>query len=130
MPKDTEEVINTIDSEIIAKINKSNASRIKIIAKYIYEMGYKNIGIYKLASKAESDDIRNSSTIALIKELQKYDMSIYIYTTTEMHISGCNDIDTIENLFELSEIVLANRIDEIIDSYRDKIFTRDIFSTN
>jgi UDPglucose 6-dehydrogenase len=130
LPKDTEEAIITIDSEMISKINDSNQNRINEIARYIIQMGYKNIGVYKLVSKSGSNRICNSSTIKVINELRKYNKKIYIYDLNNNYIEGCNNVKTIKELFHLSDIVLANRIDKKIEKYKEKIFTRDIFSIN
>ena len=130
LPKDTEEVINSINSKMISQINVSNLFRIQSLAKHICELGFNNIGVYKLSSKIESSGIRNSSTILLIEALKKCNKNVYIYDSIDFIIEGCVRINSIERLFELSDIVIANRLDNHVKQYKDKIFTRDIFSRN
>ena len=130
LPKDTEEVSNSVESILIKSINKSNQTRVHEIAQYIINKGYKKIGIYKISSKAGVSSARNSATIHLIDEFKKANLKLFVYDISEVSISGCTIVNNVQELFLASDIVLANRIEPELEKYREKVFTRDIFSRN
>ncbi|MDR4969298.1 MAG: nucleotide sugar dehydrogenase, partial [Acholeplasmataceae bacterium] len=130
LPKDTEEVINSLNTKLISQINNSNSYRIENIINHILKCGYKKIGVYKLSSKTGSKGIRNSSTIILIDALKKHGIEIYVYDPENQTINDWIRVESTKKLFEITDIVIANRIDDSIKKYKDKIFTRDIFSCN
>jgi UDPglucose 6-dehydrogenase len=130
LPKDTEEVSNSLDSILIRSINVSNQTRIKDIAQYLTNNGYKKIGIYKISSKSGVTSARNSATIHLIEELIRSNIELFVYDDSIVNINGCTVVNNVQELFHVSEIVLANRMEPELDKYKDKVFTRDIFSRN
>lgn len=130
LPKDTEEVSSSIQTCLIEKINESNINRIKTIAQYLVDKGFKKIGIYKLSSKIGAKGIRNSSTILLIEILKELNAKVFIYSHTNLVIDGCEYIDNLSELYNQTEIIIANRVDKDIEEYKEKVFTRDIFNRN
>ncbi|MBU1144730.1 MAG: nucleotide sugar dehydrogenase, partial [Firmicutes bacterium] len=123
LPKDTEEVKNSIDSILIENINKSNINRTFEIAQFLSGKGYRKIGIYKLASKSRVSSNRNSATILLIEELKKTNVELFVYDQNEVNIAGCTSVNDLEELFRLSDIVIANRVEKELEKYKDKVFS-------
>lgn len=130
LPKDTEDVINSIDSVLIKQINHSNQFRMNGIVEHIMDKGCTKIGVYKLSSKSGSNGVRNSSTILIINELVKRGIEVRVYDPNNSRIEALHYVESIEQLFETSQMVIANRIDHDVRQYQDKIFTRDLFNRN
>ncbi len=130
LPKDTEDVINSIGSTVITRINESNLKRINEIANYLEGKGYRKIGVYKLSSKSGASGNRNSAMLYLIEMLKNFDLEIYIYDQDNNFISGCIQVEDLNELFAVTDIVIANRVEKELEKYRDKVFTRDLFSRN
>ena len=69
-----------------------------------------------------------------ISIIQKLDASIKIIIfepfVKESHIIGCDVYPSLINFLELSNIILANRIEEPLVPFQEKVFTRDIFGEN
>ncbi|MDO9628941.1 MAG: nucleotide sugar dehydrogenase [Acholeplasmataceae bacterium] len=128
LPKDTEEVINSLDSKLISQINKSNLYRIENIVKHLLNLGHKKIGVYKLSAKSGANGIRNSSTVLLIGELKKHGIEVIVYDSSTNRMIGYQYAESVIQLFEMTDLVIANRIDDEIKEYKDKVFTRDLFA--
>ena len=136
LPKDIKQLSSTfknIKSALIPSISKSNDLRKKNITDDILRMNVKNIGIYNLSMKKDSDNFRESSIIDIIKQLKKIGKNIYIYEpliTDKKKIFGCqiiNNFDTFENRVSL---IITNRISNKLDKISTKIYTRDVYGEN
>ena len=137
LPKDTKQLKSNFDyipSEIISSIVSSNISRKKYIANYIITQSPQILGVYRLVMKKGSDNFRDSAILDVISIIQKLDASIKIIIfepfVKESHIIGCDVYPSLINFLELSNIILANRIEEPLVPFQEKVFTRDIFGEN
>lgn len=129
LPKDTAQLENSFlsisNNNIIKAIVESNQTRKEYIAKQIMKMVSKKkiIGFYRLSMKKDSDNYRNSSSLDIANRLIEEGYRVLIY---EPNYSET----TLEELFEKSEIIIANRMDKLIKSMSHKVYTRDQFETN
>ena len=82
--------------------------------------------------KAKSDNSRNASIYTLIHSLIEKNIKIIIYDKSiqSLDIKGLKLIDDFKSFVETSDLILANRIDNKILPFRNKIFSRDIFSSD
>lgn len=136
LPKDTKQLLynfQNIPQSIISGIVKSNNLRIKHISELIINFDNKTIGFYRLSMKAGSDNIRSSSSyevIKKIKELHSKNVEIIIFEPLIMRneYEGCNVVNDFEQFIEKSDLIVANRLDEDIKPYKNKVFTRDIYN--
>lgn len=139
LPKDTKQTQNeTLDSPMLLPdaIVKSNIARINFLADDI-ENNYsgKSIGIYGLSMKSGSDNIRYSSSTALLMRLTKKGLKIFLFEpmadTHEFvdnnHIILVRDFDIFTDKVDL---VITNRPDEKIMNSGVEIYSRNIFSEN
>ena len=133
LPKDTKQLLANYKStpqKLMAAIIKSNGLRKEFIADKIIEMKPKVVGIYRLVMKEGSDNFRESSIQDVIKLIALKGIKIIIYEPL-VEDESFNEFE-VENDFEefskQSEIILANRIDNVLSSVNDKVFTRDIFN--
>ena len=115
-------------SNLIVSIHDSNEKRIKFIADNIIAKNPKTVGVYRLTMKANSDNFRNSAIQDVLKYLQNSNINVIIYEPT-LKTNKFNDIEVLntEEFFETSDIIIANRFEEPLKGFEDKVYTRDIF---
>ena len=79
--------------------------------------------------KKGSDNFRESAVLDIIQHLKKYNTELIIFDDS-YNGSSFNEIE-VTNDFDYftkhSEIILANRRDELLKAVDYKVFTRDIF---
>jgi UDPglucose 6-dehydrogenase len=135
LPKDSKQLLQQFHdtpSHLIASIQDSNEQRKIFLAQKIIDLGVKNVGVYKLAMKAGSDNSRDSSVFGIIKILIDAGINIFIFDDflDEFTLTGATFINSLDNFIDKSDLIVTNRIDEKISIAKDKIFSRDIFSTD
>lgn len=132
LPKDTKQLLSNyqdIPQNLIEAIVKANQTRKSHIAKTILSSKPKTIGIYRLTMKTGSDNFRSSAIQDIIDELKASHTKIIIYepTISSTTFNGCPVINNIDNFSNQCDIILANRIDQKINKFKNKIYTRDLF---
>jgi len=137
LPKDTKQLeshFGDLPQEIFSSVIKSNISRKKYIARYIASLDKKVIGVYLLAMKKNSDNFKDSSIIGVLQALKELDHNITILIYEPLvHVSSifdCEVVTSLERFKQQSEIILTNRLDDVLDEVKDKVFTRDIYGNN
>ncbi len=133
LPKDTKQLLanytkENIPQRLIEAIVDSNTTRKEFIAKRILDQKPKKVGIYRLIMKAGSDNFRSSAIFDVINMLRPFpDLIIYEPAAKESEIDGIPVTHDIEDLAEC-DIILANRMEESLEKFKDRVYTRDIFS--
>lgn len=87
------------------------------------------VGIYRLTMKTGSDNFRSSAIQDVIKNLKQSNVDIIIYepTLNDEQFDGCILVNDIEKFKNVSDVILANRLDDNIKSVSEKIYTRDLY---
>ena len=84
--------------------------------------------------KTDSDNFRESSIIDLISILKEINPTInFAIYEPLIYEDSVYDIQIIKSLKEFkdkSELIITNRIDNLIDDVKEKIFSRDIYHEN
>lgn len=132
LPKDSKELMYSfkdISGVLIEAIVKSNQLRKKEICEEILNKKVNKIGIYRLTSKSDSLNIKDSSVIDIISILQENSLDLYIYEPfiKENTFKGIKVIKDLEIFKNECDLIIANRIDSEIMDINDKIFSKDIF---
>ena len=133
LPKDTKQLlanytIDNISQKLIEAIVDSNTTRKEYIAKRILDKKPKKVGIYRLIMKAGSDNFRSSAIFDVINILKPFvEMIIYEPTAKTQEIDAIPVTDNI-NEFEKCDIIIANRMENDLERFKDKVYTRDIYS--
>lgn len=103
-------------------INKVNSLREECPDKIII------VGIYRLTMKYESDNFRNSSIYDVMIELHKHDIKMVVYEPLLNFTNAyCDVVNKLTRFIEITDIIVANRIDEKLKNVSDKVISRDIF---
>lgn len=140
LPKDTKQLranFDDVPNNLITAIVESNRTRKDFICDQILKMGgFKNdgsdhlvVGIYRLTMKSNSDNFRQSSVQGIMKRLKAKGVEIIIYEPTLKEETFFNSkVIRDLNIFKTkSNVVIANRFDNLLEDIRSKVYTRDLF---
>ncbi|MDP2520902.1 nucleotide sugar dehydrogenase [Shimia thalassica] len=135
LPKDTKQLLANYDQvpqNMVSAIVAANITRKDFIADTIIAQNPEKVGIYKLTMKTGSDNFRDSSIQGIMKRIKAKGIEVVVYepklnADDFFHSRVERDIETFKSDVDL---IIANRIDDIIKDVSDKVFTRDLFGTS
>jgi len=135
LPKDSKQLLSRFKStphNLLQSIQDSNQARAVFLADKIMEKKPKIIGVYKLAMKQGSDNSREASIFSVILELLRRKVVINIFDPSikKLEIEDATLIVNFKEFIELSDLIVANRLDNDIKPFSDKVFSRDIFTSD
>ena len=123
---------NNIPQNLIEAIVKSNDTRKKHIVDTILKQNPKTVGIYRLTMKAGSDNFRESAIQNIIDNLKEKNIKVIIYEpiVKEKKFNECEVVKEFNKFCDNSDIIIANRLDDEILTYKNKVYSRDLFFYN
>lgn len=132
LPKDSKQLLanfHDVPQNLIRAIVDSNSTRKHFIADQIISMQPKIVGAFRLTMKSGSDNFRQSSTLDVIELLKAKGIKIIIYepTLNETALFNCTVVNDIELFKKLSDVIIANRYDSVLDDSKAKVYTRDLW---
>ena len=133
LPKDTKQLLsdfNDIPQSLISSIVESNEIRKKYIADFISMKTPKIVGVYRLQMKAGSSNFRNAAILEIIEALKEIKVNVIIYEPliNDEYFNKCKIETKIDKFKKESDLIIANRIDGVIEDVKEKVFSRDIFN--
>ena len=135
LPKDTKQLranYKDIPSNIIGAIVDSNTTRKNFIANSIIEKNPKIVGIYRLVMKSGSDNFRSSAIQGIMKRIKAKGIEVVIYepVMNEDEFFNSKVIKNLDEFKSISDVIVANRFENILEDVREKVYTRDIFNSD
>lgn len=133
LPKDTKQLkanYNDVPENLISAIVESNKTRKDHIAEEIIKKNPKIVGIYRLTMKSGSDNFRASAIQGVMKRIKAKGIEVVVYEPTfkEDNFFNSRVIKDLDEFKNISDVILVNRNDNVLDDVKDKIYTRDLFS--
>ena len=135
LPKDTKQLLANyadVPQNMIEAIVKSNDTRKDHVTKEIMKRKPNVVGVYRLTMKSGSDNFRSSAIQGVIERLKNNGVNIIVYepTIASNTFLGLEVVHDLKLFKEISDVIIANRMEETLEDVKDKIYTRDIFNNN
>ncbi len=134
LPKDSKQLLNQFTNaphNIIHAIQDSNKARSEFLINKIINFQPKIVGIYRLAMKQGADNSRESSIFSIIEGLVSKNIKVVVFDASIQESDfDIEFIDNFSNFAEMSDLIIVNRMDDMIKPYANKVFSRDVFSSD
>ena len=133
LPKDTKQLVanfGNIPNRIITASVAANGARKDHIARMILEKANGGtVGVYRLTMKAHSDNFRASSIRGVIRRMKEAGAEVVIYepTLTANEFEGTKVVHDLETFKSISAVIVANRMEPVLEDVQEKIYTRDLY---
>ena len=135
LPKDTQQMLANyflVPQNLIQAIVDSNSTRKDFIASEILAQQPKTVGIFRLAMKTGSDNFRASSIQGVMDRIRERGVELVIYEPIlgEDSFFGSEVVKDLKAFKARADIIVANRMSDVLADVEGKVFTRDLFGND
>ena len=133
LPKDTKQLLANyahVPQNLIGAIVAANHTRKDFIADSILAKKPKIVGVYRLTMKTASDNFRASAIQGVMKRIKAHGVEVVVYEPTlkEDNFFNSRVIREFEEFKKISDVIVANRMSELLEDVKEKVYTRDLFT--
>ena len=133
LPKDTKQLLANyahVPQNLIGAIVAANHTRMDFIADSILAKKPKIVGVYRLTMKTASDNFRASAIQGVMKRIKAHGVEVVVYEPTlkEDNFFNSRVIREFEEFKKISDVIVANRMSELLEDVKEKVYTRDLFT--
>lgn len=135
LPQDSKQLLanyGQVPQNLIAAVVDANRTRKDFLAEHIVAAAPATVGIYRLTTKAGSDNFRQSAVQGIMKRIKAKGIEIIVHEP-ELHedrFFGSKVQPDLQSFKAECDLILANRWSPELDDVHDKVFTRDLFGAD
>jgi UDPglucose 6-dehydrogenase len=140
LPKDTKQLLanyKDVPSNMIEAIVNANSTRKDFIADSIIKKANSAsnnpvVGVYRLVMKSGSDNFRSSAIQGIMKRIKAKGITVVIYEPVleDDEFFHSKVIKNLDEFKSMSDVIVANRMEESLRDIESKVYTRDIFNSD
>jgi UDPglucose 6-dehydrogenase len=135
LPKDTQQLLanfKNVPNNMVRAIVDANLTRKDFIANSIIKRNPSVVGIYRLVMKTGSDNFRASAIQGVMKRIKAKGIKVVVYEpvlqkSEFFHSEVITDLDEFKRV---SDVIVANRLEDVLEEVAHKVYTRDIFGSD
>ena len=132
LPKDTKQLLanyKDVPQHMMQGIVDSNVARKDFLANEILSLKPSVVGIYRLAMKSGSDNMRSSAIQGVMKRVKAKGVEVLVWEPilAEEYYFNSEVVKDLREFMARCDVIVCNRFDKELLPVRDKVFSRDLY---